>query len=128
MAEVEIIGMDRLISRLVRVEESLDPAAERAVKTVAKDIRDTAKEIVPVDTGSLKKSIRTGAYAMPAGHTHSVRVTAGGYVTNPKTKRKVDYASHVEYGTSRGRAQPYLIPAFEAHKRELIKTIKEFLR
>lgn len=128
MATVEIIGAQKLIARLVRLEKALDPAAIKAVKKVAKDIRDDAKTLCPVDTGSLRKSIRVGAYAKPARHTHSVRVTAGGHVTNPKSRRKVDYASHVEYGTSRQTPQPYLRPAIKKHRKVLAKAIKEAIR
>jgi len=128
MATVEIIGAQKLIARLARLATALDSAAIKGVKEVAGAIRDDAKEMCPVDTGSLQKSIRIGAYAMPAGHTHSVRVTAGGYVTNPKTNRKVDYASYVEFGTSRQRAQPFLRPAIVKHRKDLARAIKEAIR
>lgn len=128
MATVEIYGAQKLMARLVRLEKALDPAAIKGVKEVAKAIRDDAKEMCPVDTGSLQKSIRVGAYAKPAGHTHSVRVTAGGHVTNPKSKRKVDYASYVEFGTSKQRSQPFMRPAIVKHRRDLAKAIKEAIR
>lgn len=128
MAKVEIIGAQKLIARLIRLETALDPAAAKVVKDIAEVIRDDAKEFCPVDTGSLQKSIRIGAYARPTSHTHSIRVTAGGYVTNPKTKRKVDYASHVEYGTSRQRAQPFLRPAIVKNSKDLVQAIKEAIR
>lgn len=128
MAEVEIYGAQKLIARLARLEKALDPAAVKGVKEVAKAIRNDAKEICPVDTGSLKKSIRVGTYAKTAGHTHSIRVTAGGHVTNPKTKRKVDYASDVEFGTSKQRAQPFMRPAIVKHRKDLAKAIKEAIR
>jgi len=47
----------------------------------------------------LKKSGRVGSYARPAKHVFSIRVTFGGYVTNPNTKRKVDYACVVDKNT-----------------------------
>ena len=128
MVKVEIIGLNRLISRLARFQNTLDPAAASSVKQVAEDIRDDAKGLVAVDTGSLKQSIRLGVSARPAGHIHSVRVTAGGYITNPKTKRKVDYASYVEFGTSRNVPQPFLGPAVRKHREALAKAIKEAIR
>lgn len=128
MATVEIYGTQKLIARLARLAKALDPAAVKGVKEVAKAIRDDAKELCPVDTGSLKKSIRIGTYAKPKGQTHSIRVTAGGHITNPKTKRKVDYASYVEFGTSRQRAQPFLRPAIVKHRKALAKSIKEAIR
>jgi len=128
MAEVKIVGLHELEARLAEIGRSFDVETEKALKEVTTKIRDKAKELCPVDTGSLKKSIRRTAYAREKGHIHQMGVRAGGYVTNPRTGRKVDYASYVEYGTSRTPAQPYLRPAVEAHKRELIKAVKRGLQ
>lgn len=128
MAEVKLIGANRLISRLVKLAEALDPAAVKSIKQVAEAVRDEAKDLCPVDTGSLKKSIRVGTYARPAKHIHSIRVTAGGHITNPKTGRLVDYASYVEHGTSRNRPQPFMLPAIKKHRKALAKAIKEAIK
>ena len=50
-----------------------------------------AKINVRVDTGSLRDSIRVerGGRGL---RWRQIRIRAGGYVTNPKSKRKVDYA------------------------------------
>jgi len=85
------------------LEESLDRAAG--------DARDRAKQLVPVDTGSLRRSIRKERHAWPAHNIIYTGVRAGGYIVNPKTGRRVNYAAYVEYGTSRQRPQPYLRPA-----------------
>lgn len=50
----------------------------------------------PVDTGSYRDSVRIERTA-PTQHLHRmVRVRAGGYVTNPKTGKIVDYAAILE--------------------------------
>jgi HK97 gp10 family phage protein len=90
-------------------------------KLVAAWVRDDAKELCPVDTGSLRKSIRVETTR--SGGVETVGVAAGGYIINPKTGRRVDYASFVEYGTSRNRAQPYLRPAIARNARLLPKEI-----
>lgn len=128
MAVVEIIGADRLIARLKAIANSFDPATEKALKETTTKIRDEAKRLCPVDTGSLKKSIRRTAYARVAGHIQQMGVRAGGYIINPKTKRLVDYAKHVEYGTSRTRAQPFLRPAIVKYRRELVKIVKRGIK
>jgi len=126
--ELEVYGKEQLMARLANLQhEVLDKAAEHGIKEVAEKIRDTAKILVPVDTGSLRASIRLQVHAMPAQHVHKIGVSAGGYVLNPKTKMRVNYASFVEFGTSRQRAQPYLRPAIERHKTELPKLAKEAL-
>lgn len=76
-------------------------ARARAVEAVAKaayDIEGQAKAVVPVDTGNLKNSIQT-----EAGESDLTKFVG------PHT----DYAVHVEYGTYKARAQPYMRPAAE---------------
>ena len=72
--------------------------------------------LAPVDTGSLKGSIRK-----EIEDNRSVAVKAGGgfYV-----KKDVVYAGYVELGTRRMKAQPYLRPAFTEHLTEY-KSIME---
>lgn len=135
MAEVKIIGADRLIARLVRMTKALDPAAVKSIRRVAELVRDYGKKICPVGTpestgipgyigGSLQKSGRVGSYARPAKHVFSIRVTFGGYVTNPNTGRKVDYAKHVHEGTSKMPPRPFLLISIMKHRKSLAKAIK----
>lgn len=128
MAVVEIIGMDRLIARLKAIGNSFDPVTEKALKETTTKVRDEAKRLCPVDTGSLQKSIRRTAYVRVAGHIQQMGVRAGGYIVNPKTGRRVDYARHVEYGTSKTRAQPFLRPAVIKYKREMVKIVKRGIK
>ena len=95
------------------IPDAFEESAVEALDKGADDARDRAKQLVPVDTGSLQKSIRKERQARPAGNILYTGIRAGGYVVNPKTKRLVDYASYVEYGTSRMRPQPYMRPALE---------------
>lgn len=126
--ELEVYGTNKLMARLVKLPKSLDLASAEGIKEVAELIRDHAKAICPVDTGSLRASIRKQVYASPATHIHRVGVSAGGYKINPKTGRRVDYASFVEFGTSRMRAQPYMRPAMERYKDKLPKIVKANIR
>ena len=105
-------NLDDYRSHLARaMPKAFEVSALEALDKTADDARDRAKELVPVDTGSLRKSIRKERHAWPAGNITYVGIRAGGYITNPKTGRKVDYARYVCYGTSRQRPQPYLRPA-----------------
>lgn len=123
-ATLEVYGKNKLMARLAKLQNSvLAKASEDAIKAVAVEIRDTAKGIVPVDTGSLRTSIRLQVYASPATYVRRIGVSAGGYVTNPKTGNLVNYASYVERGTSKMVARPYIQPAIEQHKDKLPKEI-----
>lgn len=65
----------------------------KAIRTVRH-----AKRIAPVDTGRLRSSI-----------THEVGGDAEGIVARVGTN--VEYAAHLEYGTVRMSARPFLRPA-----------------
>ena len=115
-----------LYSRLTSLMPALREDIRSDLISIAEDIVMIAKGLVPVDTGALKESIRVEE------KNKKVYATAGGGgVTNPKTGRIVDYAAHVEYGTSRVPAHPYMRPAFDRVrkeiKQEIRNTIKEFI-
>lgn len=69
-----------------------------------------AKKDCPVDTGRLRNSI-----------THDVMGLSVYIGTN------VEYAPYVELGTSRQKAQPYLVPAAKNHSSEYRAVIRESL-
>lgn len=112
---VEVIGGDRIRAVLDRVEDGLDAKVSEALSVVADKVKEDAKDYCPVDTGSLKASIRREAVARTSGNTWGIGVRAGGYVTNPKTGQKVNYAAHVEFGTSRMAPRAFLRPALRAN-------------
>jgi hypothetical protein len=81
-------------------------------------MKGLAQVYVPVDTGSLRDSIRIER----GGETLSwrqVRVRAGGYIVNPKQPgHTVNYALFVE------QRFPYMRPAFEEVKATIAEMIK----
>ena len=77
---------------------------DKAAMLGARLIRDTAKRLVPVDTGALRKSIRV-VKLKPRRY----EVGAGEF-----------YAGFVEFGTVRMPAQPYLRPAIRMRQAELL--------
>jgi len=121
---VEVIGGDRVKAVLRRVIDGMDEKVSAALREVAEVIKEDAKTLCPVDTGSLRASIRREAVARPAGDIWEVGVRAGGYVTNPKTRRKVDYAKYVEFGTSRTRPKPFLRPATLSNRAKIEDAIR----
>ena len=97
-----------LIQRLEEAFEEAKKETREALNTCAAMVRDKARILCPVDTGSLKKSIRIGRRESN-GPLYSISVSAGDAgVFNPKTGKIVNYAKFVEYGTSRIKAQPFL--------------------
>jgi len=87
------------------IPNKLLEGAEEAILEVAHLLAGLAQVHVRVDTGSLRDSIRVerGGQGM---HWRSVRVRAGGYIVNPRTRKLVDYAALVE------AKYPYMKPAW----------------
>lgn len=94
-------------NRFPAVMAALPMKVEQAVAKVATDMSADAIQRAPIDTGNLRGS----GYARPAGQfTWEVGFTAG-------------YSLFVELGTSRMRAQPYLIPAWVAGRYRLVQAL-----
>ena len=74
-------------------------------------ISTRAKFLCPVDTGNLRKSITS--------EVKDLTVEIG---TN------VHYASHVEFGTRRSKAQPYLRPAGDNSRTDVENLFRKNLR
>lgn len=119
--EIEIIGLTELENKLSNLDEKLSKALAEALDEISKKIRDDAKSFAPVDTGSLRKSIRTEK----KGNLEASIIAGGGGLVNPRTGREVDYAGYVEYGTSRMSPQPYMQPALEKNMNEILQIVKE---
>ena len=103
--------------KLATLPEKMLEWAYEVLMAQAQVMKGYAQVYVPVDTGSLRDSIRVerGGEGL---HWREVRVRAGGYVVNPKTGRIVNYALPVELRT------PYMRPAFEVVR----STIREMIQ
>jgi HK97 gp10 family phage protein len=112
--------------KLATLPEHMIEWAEEVLLNRAHYMRDIAQVLVPVDTGSLRDSIRVerGGKGL---HWREVRVRAGGYIVNPKSHRLVDYAVFVEKGTRKMDAQPFMKPAFDEVKADIAYLIKSLV-
>ena len=75
----------------------------------ARIVETHAKILAPVDTGFLRNSIQVD------------EVTPMQAIIAPHT----DYAEHVEFGTSRMEAQPYMRPALDEHENEIVQAVRD---
>ncbi len=92
---VTIAGADSFKDLLAKLPQVLHESADQVCVAAAQMVVDRAKEIVPVRTGKLQRSLT---------------------VIHPETnvcivESDVLYAPFIEVGTSRMRAQPFLRPA-----------------
>jgi len=122
---IRVEGLKQFSTLLNVLGEEVKANLQPKMREIVEDIKEDAKGRCPVDTGSLQKSIRIQTSASPAGNIISIGVSAGGYITNPKTGKKVNYAAHVEYGTSRQTPQPFLRPAYLKNEQKLRHLVKQ---
>lgn len=102
----------KIVDNSSEVLNATEAQITKALESIGLLAEGHAKVICPVDTGRLRNSL-----------THQ---------TNSGEKKvyigtNVDYASYVEFGTSRMRAQPYLKPAVQDHLDEYKQAIKDAL-
>lgn len=102
------------------VLRELEARTDRILEVWGGKVETYAKELTPVDTGSLRTSLRH-----KKKDENTMEVIAGGDFF---VKNMVDYAVYVEMGTSKTRAQPYLRPACENHIDEYKKIIESELK
>jgi HK97 gp10 family phage protein len=101
----------RLIDNSPQVIKALTAAEEEVLWEIGMLVDNEATENAPVDTGRLRNSI-----------THEVE---GRYAV---IGTPVEYAPHVELGTSKAKAQPFLRPAVEENINEIKKIIENGLK
>lgn len=87
-----------LAAELAAAGASVGAEAAKVVRETAMDVENLAKQLAPVDTGTLRRSIHT-------------EVAADGL--SAAVGSDVEYAAAQEYGTSVMPPAPYLNPALD---------------
>jgi len=107
--------------------KAFDGNVSKAVRTIAFSVEGKAKIKCPVDTGALRSSIMVRTYESYGGLVEAIGRSG---VRRGELPAPVDgatayvgptmeYGIYVELGTSRRRAQPYLVPAVRETEREI---------
>lgn len=122
-ARLQYNNISVLKQDLARLPDKMLDYAFEVLMERAQLMKGYAQVYVPVDTGSLRDSIRVERGGT-SEHWRRVRVRAGGYKINPKSRKIVDYAVEVEYGTSKQVAQPYMRPAWDQVRDTVADMIK----
>lgn len=104
--------------------------AERALRKAAEPIRDRWAELVPVDQGDLKRSIKIGraikVYQKNANQGQTVTTFVG--VDESQDRRLHIYAPVSEFGSESRPATPAGRPAFEETRDEAVDRLADDLR
>lgn len=107
--------------RLNSIVNNIEDTTENFIKSIGFSVEARAKTKSPTDTSANKNSIYTSTKTEEHGRDMSIANTLGrdSYNLPRGTKTKVyvgpsmSYSIHLEFGTNRMAARPYLIPALE---------------
>ncbi|HJK81933.1 MAG TPA: HK97 gp10 family phage protein [Methanocorpusculum sp.] len=111
-----IEGLQELNQEFNDLENALTQEIITALMRGGMIIEADAQRRCPVDTERLRTSLTTDVER--EGETTFVL----------KVGTNVEYASFVEYGTSRMAAQPFLRPAVDAKAKDVVDEIRESIR
>lgn len=110
-------GIDKLKANFAKLGRSLLRAAHPAMLEGADDIVNTAKLLVPVESGQLRNTIRrSGIKKTRRKQNDMVEVLAGDETTTVGTSKNFQLARIVEFGTTSFRAEPFMRPALRRHR------------
>lgn len=109
-------GWKTVIRNLSNYDKRTISRVVNAVQATQAQVMDEARSLVPVITANLQNSIGPGKIIIRHGSVEA-RVFA-----------LMDYASFVEFGTSRQRAQAFLGPAVLRHQGTFRSNIKRAMR
>ncbi len=107
------IGITITRNDLGLISEQMAQKFRTLVKKTTFDVEAAAKIKCPVDTGALRSSIQSDFEN--DGMTGVIAVG-------------MEYGPHVEFGTDRQRAQPYLTPAVEDNRTPFLEGVARILQ
>lgn len=136
---VIVTGSDELKRKMLMLGDQMEKAADQGVYLTAENVREYAiKSIQTVSPGRLVNRSRQGGGVYP--HTASAEGDApntdtGKLVSSIAAEKvgladyevgtNLDYGEHLEMGTSFMRPRPWLVPALEANRKNLMVNIEK---
>jgi HK97 gp10 family phage protein len=107
---ISVINLDKCLKKFKDYENiNIMPVIVKGTRKVQR----TAKELAPVDTGTLRNSIKTKTIP---------RLKTGIVYT------ALEYAPHQEFGTVNMPAQPFMNPAMALHNKGIQQDLKTHMR
>lgn len=131
---VKVEGGEKLSEALKRFDEQATKEVQDVINATAQNIRNTAIR-------SIKQSPATGRTYKRGSISHTASATGnpprtdtGRLVANINAKvgqleaeigAYIDYAPHLEFGTRKMGARPFLFPALEQNTKDYLKRLKD---
>jgi HK97 gp10 family phage protein len=110
-------GLQRALRAIERIPEAMDQARAETLHEWADSVESTAEDRAPRDKGNLFQAIDQRV------NEHFGRAEVGVWEADA-----LEYAQYVEKGTSSMPDQPYLVPAFNEHRRQVTRTYRVAFR
>lgn len=114
---IRLEGLQDALRAVARVPAAMRQARDETLREWADNVKGTAAEKAPRDRGELYQAIEERV------NTHFGRAEVGVWQED-----QLEYALYVEKGTSKMQAQPYLVPAFNDHRRQVTRTYRAAFR
>lgn len=112
---MEVQGLEKAIRDIGLLRMVAKENIKQLVRETTLAVESQAQALAPVDTGNLKNSMN-----------HSFNES--GNLLQGEVSNSADYAAHVEFGTVKMEAQPYLFPAWESERPKYVEALKKELR
>lgn len=117
MAKTQIIGLDKFRTGLAVALAASRKDLTDGLRQMAAELVEAIKADCPTKTGALKASIKYVEHSRTSGP--GVEIWIG--------DSKVFYAAHVEYGTSRAPAHPFVRPVVERFRKKYPGQIEQMI-
>jgi HK97 gp10 family phage protein len=138
MIRIDTSELDRFSVDVGKLSDKTKGNVQKVLNNTGFKIETKAKGNVPVDTGHLRRGITTKIGDMEViVHTSNIKYARGvefgtrPHLIKPKNKKALYWkgAKHPVKSVNHpgSKAKPYLIPAFESEKDNLIKNLKEVI-
>ena len=138
MIRIDTSELDRFSVDVGKLSDKTKGNVQKVLNNTGFKIETKAKGNVPVDTGHLRRGITTKIGDMEViVHTSNIKYARGvefgtrPHLIKPKNKKSLYWkgAKHPVKSVNHpgSKAKPYLIPAFESEKDNLIKDLKEVI-
>lgn len=113
-------------SNIPALRRALSPAVGTGLRRAGAFWVSLARQLVPVDTSSLQRTIRQENLSDEAIVLRAGDPTA----TRPNDGQPVVYAPFIEFGTPNSDAQPFALPAYRAisFPREVVAEVRALVR
>ena len=112
---VTIKGLSSLRAKLNKIDPAAKAGMRSGVGKATAKVGGDAKMIVAVDTGALRESLHEEI-------TETENSVTGSVGTN------LEYGPHIELGTSKMSAQPFLQPSLQKNKKAATKIVMTEIR